>query len=219
MQMNNYILNDIKVLSLTNTIGEVKSMFSQQIITHIPIIDNGNLYGLIAERDMQGLDNDDVVLKSIQHLFQLFFTQANTSWLDIIKCFTANSANIMPVLDDNKKYIGYFELSDVLHFFGNTPFLKENGVTLVLSKHKNDFAMSELAQIIESNEAKLLGVFISNIDNDKVELTIKISSENTNDVIHTFRRYDYEIILGIEGDEYLDDLKDRSEYLQKYLSI
>jgi len=90
---------------------------------------------------------------------------------------------------------------------------------LVVSKNKVNYSISEVAQIVESNDAKLYGVFVSGYKNDHVILTIKLYSDNVNDVIHTFRRYDYNIIIGVNQDEYLNNLKNRSDYLQKYLNI
>ena len=79
--------------------------------------------------------------------------------------------------------------------------------------------MSEISQIVESNAAKLHGLFISEINDSTIFITLKLHSNNINDVIHTFRRYEYNIVLGIKEDKYLDDLKNRSAYLTKYMSI
>ncbi len=219
MYITDFIATDIKALKLTDTIGKAKKMFSELIFTHIPVVDAGNLYGLIAESDLPSLDDDTVVLEEVQYMLQRFFSFNDANWLDLLKEFATNEANLIPILNEEKKYIGYLELADILHFFNKTPFLQEDGTILIISKNKNDYSLSEVAQIVESNEAKLFGAIVSNTDNDKVELTIKIGSNNINDVIHTFRRYDYDIILGIKEDEYLNDLKERSAYLQKYLDI
>lgn len=219
MNIVNFIAVDVKALKLTDTIGKAKKMFKDFIFTHIPVVGEGNLYGLIAESDLPSLDNDTTELENIQYMLQSFFAFDDINWVDLLKEFAINETNIIPVLSQEKKYIGYIELADVLHYFNKTPFLQENGTILIISKNKNDYSLSEVAQIVESNEAKLFGAFVSKIDNEKVELTIKVISNNINDVIHTFRRYDYSIILGIKEDEYLNDLKDRSAYLQKYLDI
>ena len=79
--------------------------------------------------------------------------------------------------------------------------------------------MSEIAQIVESNNAKLLGLFISYNDMEKVEVTLKLSLGGMNEIIQTFRRYNYEIISEHQEDAYLNNLKDRSDYLDKYLNI
>ncbi|MBT8324457.1 MAG: acetoin utilization protein acuB, partial [Winogradskyella sp.] len=66
---------------------------------------------------------------------------------------------------------------------------------------------------------KLLGVFISKMDGDLVQVTVKIGGGSINEVIQTLRRYSYNIVSGHEDDTYVESLKARSEYLNKYLNI
>jgi len=214
-----YIVNDISPLQLSNTIGEAKKMFLNLRLSHLPVVENNTLVGLLAEADLPGLDNDSLTIKEIRYNLVVFFAKEDESWLELLKVFDLNESNFLPIINEQNNYIGYYELSDVLHFFNHTPFLQENGNIIVVSKNKIDYSISEIAQIIESNQAKLLGVIVSKEYRDTVELTIKLYSDNINDVIHTFRRYDYKIIRGINEDEYLNDLKERSEYFQKYLNI
>jgi hypothetical protein len=47
---------------------------------------------------------------------------------------------------------------------------------------------------------------------------MKISLGAINEIIQTFRRYNYEIIRTPE-DDYINNLKERSDYLDKYLNI
>ncbi len=214
-----YITTETKPLTTKGTIADVKKVFGNSIFSHIPIVDNGNLFGLLAESDLPSFDDDALEINQVQDLFHSFFALEETNWVALLKLFAVNETNIIPVLNKEKKYIGYYELSDILHLFNTTPFLSESGTILILSKEKSDFSISEVTQIVETNDAKLFGIFISKWDNNKVEVTLKIYSENVNDIIHSFRRYNYDIILGINEDEYLNDLKERSDYLQKYLSI
>lgn len=79
--------------------------------------------------------------------------------------------------------------------------------------------MSQIAQIVESNNGKLLGLFISNVENENVQVTVKITLGAMNEIIQTFRRYNYEIISEHQEDNYLNALKERSDYLDKYLNI
>ncbi|HAI37875.1 MAG TPA: acetoin utilization protein acuB, partial [Maribacter sp.] len=74
-------------------------------------------------------------------------------------------------------------------------------------------------QIVESNNAKLIGGFITDTQNDIVQVTLKITANNYNKVVQTFRRYNYHILFGNSDDEFLEDLKKRSDYLDKYLNV
>ena len=55
----------------------------------------------------------------------------------------------------------YYELNDLLDLVCSTPFIYNEGVTLVVEKVRKNFSMSEICQIIESNQCKLLGLYIS----------------------------------------------------------
>lgn len=214
-----YLSNDIKPLSLENSIADAKALFSKLIFTHIPIVEDAVFYGLIAESDILGYENEQSKISEIRFSLQTFFTNEQDAWFDLLEIFSVNEANIIPVLNKTSNYIGYYELADILQLFSKTPFLQEIGNMLIISKHKKDYSLSEVAQIVESNDAKLYGVIVSGYKNEDVVLTVKLYSDNINDVIHTFRRYDYQMILGVNEDEYIDNLKQRSDYLQKYLNI
>jgi len=125
----------------------------------------------------------------------------------------------MPVLNDKKKYIGYYELNDILEVFSSSPFLFNDGISIVVEKNKKDFSVSEVSQIVESNDGRVLGLYISSEISDTMQATIKINSEDINEIIQTFRRYNYNVISEHKDDFYLQDLKDRSDYLQKYLDM
>jgi hypothetical protein len=79
--------------------------------------------------------------------------------------------------------------------------------------------MSQITQIVESNNGKLLGLFVSDSDNETIEITIKVTLGVVNDIIQSFRRYNYEIISEHNEDNYINNLKERSDYLDKYLNI
>jgi len=103
--------------------------------------------------------------------------------------------------------------------FDQTPFFFEPGAVLIVRKGIKDYSFSEIAQIVESNNAKILGAFLSNFENDLAEITVKMNNTGLSEIIQTFIRYGYEVIAGHEEESYVQDLKDRSSYLKKYLNI
>ena len=136
-----------------------------------------------------------------------------------MEVFAKNHTDLLPILDDDNKYIGYYEIEDVMSFFQQTPFLKEEGRILKIKKGVLDYSMSQVTQIVESNNGKLLGLFISESNVDSVEITLKIASGAMNEIIQTFRRYNYEITSTHQEDAYVNNLKERSDYLDKYLNM
>ena len=219
MQTSDYITKDIKALDTSDKVGKAKKLFKQLTFTHLPVVDKGTLLGLISETDIQTFEDEDKLIKDFSFTFHLFFAEKNTNWFELLKIFALNDTNIIPVLNKKQKYLGYYELTDILHIFNSTPFLNQTGAILVVSKGIKDYSFSEITQIIESNDANILGAFVSNMRDDIVEVTIKLTDHDLNNTIQTFRRYDYSILTGFHVDEYLNTLKERSEYLQKYLNI
>ncbi len=219
--MNNltsYINNEIKPLKHTDSIGEAQDLFLDFTYSHFPITENGVYIGCVSKENIELLNSNAIINDSRFH-FERFFVRTTTIWLDVLEIFAKNDSNLVPVLDKKNTYLGYYELEDVIRFFHETPFLKEEGGIIVVEKESDKFSMSQVAQIIESNNAKILGLFISNVVGNKVEITVKISQSGLNDIIQTFRRYEYEIISEHQEDSYLNSLKERSDYLDKYLNI
>ncbi len=219
--MNNltsYINNEIKPLKHTQTIANAQDLFLDIPYTHFPVTEEGIYMGCISKENAKLL-NSEALINDSRFNFDRFFVRENMIWLDVLEIFAKNDSNIIPVLDTKNTYLGYYELEDVIRFLHETPFLKEEGGIIVVEKEIDKFSMSQVAQIIESNNAKILGIFISNVVGNKVEITIKISQSGINDIIQTFRRYEYEIISEHQEDSYLNSLKERSEYLDKYLNI
>ena len=122
-------------------------------------------------------------------------------------------------MDETNAYLGYYEITDAIRFFSETPFLKEVGGIVVVEKNSTEYSFSQISQIVEGNNGRILGLFISDTTNEKIQITIKIASGGMNEIIQTFRRYEYEIISDHHEDNYINNLKERSEYLDKYLNI
>ena len=219
MNITYYILNEIKPLKLKSSVADAIELFDNYPITHFPVIENDKLLGSFAEDDIHTTNENDHELVEHAHLLNSFFADEKATVLELLKVFADNDTNIIPVLNKNKDYIGYYDLRDVLDVFSTSPFMIEESETLIVEKLENDYSMSEISQIIESNSAKLLGCYISEKKNDFVQITLKIVSSDIHEIMHTFRRYEYKIISMHDNDIYLEDLKNRSEYLQKYLEM
>ncbi len=218
MPLREYIINDIKPLNINDKVSDVQMIFNELTYSHIPVENNDQYQGCISETDAHCFESQKSIL-DCNYVLEAFFVRPDTNWLDVLETFAQNNCNIMPVLDKHNNYLGYYELSDIIGLFNDTPFFAEPGGILIVEKGIHDYSFSEISQIVETNDAKLLGAFISKMESDIVQITLKIGNSGLNDVIQTFRRYSYNIISGHEEDSYAENLKERSEYLKKYLDI
>ncbi|MDI1257090.1 MAG: CBS domain-containing protein [Flavobacterium sp.] len=217
-EITDYINMDFKPLEASETIADVQDFFAENNFSHFPVIEDGIYIGSIAAEDVEAFDSDKN-LSHYRYTLEGFFARKNMIWMDVLEVFAKNHSDIIPVLDENNKYSGYYEVADIIKFFNETPFLKEQGGIIIVEKNIIDYSMGQIIQIVESNNGKILGAFVSNTTVDTIQITIKIALGSMNEIIQTFRRYDYEIISEHQEDNYLNGLKERSDYLDRYLNI
>jgi len=218
LEITNYINNDFKPFDSKETIESIQNFFADLTFSHFPVVEEGIYIGSIAADDVITFDNNKNAA-DYRYTLEGFYARNSMIWLDVLEVFAQNNSNLIPVLDDKNNYLGYYELNDIVKFFAETPFLREQGGIIIVKKTTVDFSMSQISQIIETNNGKILGLFISDANAEFVEITIKLSLGGMNEIIQTFRRFNYEIISDHQEDTYLNNLKERSDYLDKYLNI
>ena len=218
MGITDFIINDIIPVSETKRIEEVQAIFSQTTYSHVPVAKEGAYIGCLAEADTHCYDADRTIVSYAQ-AYQQFFVKQEANWLQVLEAFAQNKTNVLPVLNEGGKYMGYYELADIMSFVGNTPFMTLPGNTVIIEKRMVDYSFSEISQIVESNDGRILGVLISQIVNNTVQISLKTSDTNFNDILAAFRRYGYTIVSSHQEDAFLKDLQERSKYLNKYLNI
>ena len=218
LEIKNYLNNDYKAIESFETIEFVQDFFADVAFSHFPIVEENVYIGSISSFDIENFDSQKT-LKDYRYVLEGFFVRTSMIWLDILEIFAKNNTNIIPVLDEKNNYVGYYEIEDIMKFFNQTPFLREPGGIIVIEKASLDFSMSQAVQIVESNNGKVLGLIISESSIDKTQATLKIALGAMNEIIQTFRRYNYDIISEHQEDSYITNLKERSDYLDKYLNI
>lgn len=218
MPLDQYIINDLRPFDVSAKIKELQEVFNQLTYSHVPIQKDGIYIGCLSETDVYCFDGNEKV-EDVLYAVEHFFVDQSAIWLDVLDTFALNDSNLMPVLDSNHNYLGYYLLIDIISLFRNTPFFSEPGGTIIVEKAYKDYSLSEICQIVESNNVKMLGVFVSKINNDMVQVIIKIENSGLSAIFETFRRYGYTIISGHEDDRFLKTLKDRSAYLNRYLNL
>ena len=218
MPLNQFIINDLNPSSPETLVEELHTIFKQLTYSHIPVLKEQVYLGCLSETDVYCFEPDQTV-SEVLYAVEGFFVRDSSLWLDVLEAFAQNNCNIMPVLDGENNYIGYYQLIDLISLFNRTPFFSEPGGIIVVEKGQNDFSISEVSQIVESNNTKLLGAFVSKSTNDLTQITLKIGQTGLSTILREFRRYGYTIISGHEDDTFLQTLKERSSYLDTYLNL
>lgn len=190
-------------------------------ISHLPIVNNHDFLGLISDTDIYDLNDPDQPIGN--HKLSLIkpFVKMDQHIFDVISLAASLKLSLVPVLDDHDHYKGVILTGELLQQLARMSSLTEPGGLIVLSILQNDYSLSQIAQIIESNDARILNLYISSPpDSTRMEVTIKLNITNLMPVIRTFERYEYEVMAWHSHDDDMDSFySDRFDSFMRYLNI
>jgi len=190
-------------------------------VTHLPIVNDKEFLGLISENDIYDLNMPEEPLGN--HYLSLLrpYVNDNQHVFEIMELASRLKLSLVPVLDSKKNYLGVISITDLLHYFAELSALKDPGGIIVVELNRNDFSLTQIAQIVEGNDAKILGAYItSNPDSVKMELTLKLNVTDLTSIKQTFNRYNYTILGSyMKHDDEEDLLDERLNNLLKFLNI
>ncbi len=216
------LISDV-VPSLRTSDSGQKALYWMDIfrISHLPIVNNEDFLGLISDKDIYDSNMAEEPIGN--HNLSLFspFVTENQHVYEVIELASRLNLTIVPVLDHNNHYKGAVTLNDLIHYFADFTAVKEPGAIIVLDMNVLDYSLSQIAQIVESNDAKILSMYISSHSaSTRMELTLKINRNDLTSIIQTFTRYNYTIHSTYMDHDDMDSLyENRYEMFMKYLSI
>ncbi len=189
-------------------------------VTHLPIVNDKEFLGLVSETDIYDLNMPEEPLGNHQLSLVRPYATEEQHVLELIELASRLKLSLIPVLDHKKNYLGVVTISDLLHYFAEITALTNPGSIIVLELNHNDYSLSQVAQIVEGNDAKILGCFITSHPNStQIELTLKLNVTDVTSIIQTFNRYDYTVLGSfMKHDDEEDLLEDRYNLLMKYLN-
>lgn len=84
-----------------------------------------------------------------------------------------------------------------------------------------DYSLSEIARIVEENDAKILGLTVENIPEDpgRILVNILVNKSDCGAILQSFYRYNYNIVNTFSSPDENNDLRNRYALLMKYLSV
>lgn len=189
-------------------------------VSHLPIVNNEDFLGLISEQDIYSFNNTNEPLGNHMLSLKSPFVNEHQHVYEVLKLIDDLKLTVIPVLDDHKKYMGCITISKLVNFLSATYSVDNPGGIIVLEISNKDYSLTEIANIVESNNAKILSTFItSHHDSTRLEVAIKVNKIEIGSILQTFDRYGYLIKATYGKEEDLEDLKDNYDSLMNYLNI
>jgi Mg/Co/Ni transporter MgtE len=190
-------------------------------ISHLPIVNNQEFLGLISDADIYDMNQPDEPIGN--HALTLFKPYVDTEQhiFEVIGLASRLKLTIVPVLDSKNHFKGVITTNDLIRHLAAISSMDQPGGIIVLELIERDYSLSQIAQIVESNNIKVMSMYLTSTpESTKLEVTLKVNTNDLVSVIRTFERYNYEVKTWVTGNDSMDRFySERFDLFMKYLNI
>ena len=212
------VIPPLKTSDLGQTALNLMEVFR---ISHLPIVNNQEFLGLVSDSDIYDLNQPDEPIGNHSLALLKPYVKADQHIFEVIGLAARLKLTIVPVLDDNNNFKGVITARDIIKCLAEMSSLDQPGAIIVLELIERDYSLSQIAQIIESNNVKAVSMYITSpSDSTKLEITIKLNTNEISSVIRTFERYNISVKTWVATSDSIDQFyQERFDLLMKYLNI
>jgi acetoin utilization protein AcuB len=220
MIVSELITEEIPPLKTSDTVEMALDWMEQFKVSHLAVVKNRELIGVVSESDLMDYEHPEEkiedlkidLIKPIIHHYQHTY--------DLVKLMSGLNLTLIPVLDEKELFKGCITLKGIVQNLSNMTAVQNPGGVIVLELNQNDYSVTQIGNIIEGNDAKILSLHVSsNPDSMKLEVTVKVNTENLASILQTFNRYNYTVKASFHHGDYEKDMKNRLDEFLHFLNI
>jgi len=217
IELNNDL---IPRLTLQDSVSKALQLINDFKVTHLPVVADEKFLGLISEDDLLDAANKKMLIE----LFQKDFIQAsiveNEHFLKAVNVSNQFQTNVVAVINSEKELVGTITMQMLLKTLGSFSGANEIGGIIVLEMERNQFAISEISRIVETNEATILHLNTTiQPETGLLTVTIHINKKEVSAVVAGFERYDYDVIYYFGEEKFENEIHSNYQHLMNYLDI
>ena len=190
-------------------------------VSHIPVVDDDKYLGLISDKLIYDLNLTEEAVSSALDKLDTTHAHKDQHIFELAIVMYKLKISVLPVLDDDHYFLGAISLYDLARRFANLFSLQELGGVLVLEMNVNDYSITQISQIIEGNDVKILSFFIDRKPGtNNMDVILKLNKEELSGVVQALMRYNYNVKAVYQDQSMLGDLyQDRYDQFMKFMNI
>lgn len=221
MKVQKHLLNDIKPLLLKEGVNAILDAMEELKFSQLPVVNDEQKYlGVISEDDLLEVENESDTLSQHERLIAPFHVLESSHLFEAIAVISKGNLSLLPVIDAERNYKGYLSSAELLQDIGAEPGFSEPGGVLVLKIEKRDYHLTQIAQIVESEDARIMGLYVASAqEKDTICLCLKLNQMDLTRIIKSFDRFNYEVLEAYHTSLFEDDASDRYDAFMNYLNI
>ncbi len=215
------LISDVVTALKTSDTGTMALAWMEVFrIKHLPIVNHREFLGLISDADIYDLNNPDEPVGNHELSLQKPFVNEDQHIYEVIELLSRLELTLVPVLNAESQYLGVITMEDLTRRFAHLSALEQPGGIVELEMSNHDYSLSEISQIVEGNNGRILSLYIAaSDDKSKLRVTLKTNLTDLTSVMETFHRYNYTVVSSHLNDEDLDEFyQERFDVFLKYLN-
>ena len=97
----------------------------------------------------------------------------------------------------------------------------EQACVIQLEMGAYDYSLSEIARIVEEDDAKILALTVDPIEEDpgRIMVSILVNKTECGGILQSFYRYNYNVLNTYSAPDENNDLLDRYSLLMRYMNV
>ena len=220
MLAGDLITDEIPPLKMTDTVELALDWMEQFKVSHLAVVNNRELIGLVSEADLLDYEHpEEQISASKLHIMRPAIHYYQHTY-DLLRLMSSLNLTLIPVIDEKEMYKGCITLQGIVQNLSNMASVQNPGGVIVLEMNQHDYSVTQIGNIIEGNDAKVLSLHVSSQpDSTKVEITIKVNRENLSSIIQTFNRYNYSVKAIFQNKDFNRGFDDRLGEFLHFLNI
>jgi acetoin utilization protein AcuB len=211
----------IPSLKRTDSAQKALNWMEEFCVHQLPVVEDSEFQGMVSEEILIDSNDPDLPLADIRLDYQNAYVMAGQHFYEVIKVAIDNKVQAVAVLDETDSYMGIITVNDTIAAFAQTYAVQNPGGILILSMEERNYSLAEISRLVESNDTKVLSLFVNVDEHDplKVKITLKFNRTDLSHIIATLERFGYKIIAQFHETVLRDTEKDRLDILLRYLNI
>lgn len=209
----------IPAVKISASGDDALALMDEHKLNHLPIVDGTKYEGIVSEDLLLELDDSSLSIKELKlNLFRPY-VNVYSHIFDVVKLFCEFKITSIPVLDDSEEYLGLITIQDLAFQLAKITNSNEPGGVLILSVNVRDYSLSQVAQIVESDNARVLSAYtMGSEDSMSIDIVLKINKSDLSAIIKSFLRFDYTIKASFHESSFDEDLQNRYDQFMRYLN-
>jgi acetoin utilization protein AcuB len=220
MRASELLSSDFPVLRPEDSLEKAVNIFHDHCICHVPVVSQDILEGLLPVDLLLGIPDHGKLISDFKSDYIFTYVHPDQHALDVFEIMARQGLSAVAVLDEQQHYLGIVSMNKLVTLLSDFYSFKKVGGIIVIKVGMRDYDLSEISRIVESNNAKILVLYLDSDDeNASYDITIKMDTIDISHILATFERFQYEVKYSYPSSLQKDQIQDRYDFLMKMFDL